>query len=248
MKINSITNNKNYINPAFGTTNRAVQNKAGNLIYRNTTTFFRSDLDWDKLCYYIRDKYKNADKVNLFCQACSDGSEPMSIAILLKEKFGCGARKFFPIIAKDVDSLMIKRAKSEFVEMDHFDIRVINKFTDNKIKYYFGLPRNVIGFRLVPATINPWFHKKIKYSVADIKEDYKNIKPDNTILFCRNFWPYLLDDAARIDLINNIKSKFNKNCAIVIGSFDNQDISMHNMLLDAGFKEAEYLTNVYEIG
>ena len=34
----------------------------------------------------------------------------------------------------------------------------------------------------------------IDFSVADIKKDYKNINPDNSVVFVRNFWPYIKKD------------------------------------------------------
>ncbi len=240
-------NNLSSGNPLFGSSIRTVKNKAGDVIYRNTTTFFRGDLEWDKLCQYIRDKYRDADKVNILCYACSDGSEPMSIAMLLKENFGDDAKKFFPIIAKDIDDVMISRAKSFFVDMHYTDIKVINDFTNKHIKKYFSLPRSGIGLEMIPARIHSWFYKKIDYSVADISKDLDNIPSDNTILFCRNVWPYIGDDKKRLSVIEKLKSKMDKNCAIITGRFDNQNISTHNLLIAAGFKPVEYINNVYEI-
>ena len=240
-------NNLSSANPSFGSSIRSVKNKAGKVIYRNTTTFFRGDLEWDKLCDYMKDKYGNVSKVNILCYACSDGSEPMSIAMLLKENFGENAEKFFPIIAKDIDNIMISKARSFFVDMNFADIKLINNFTKNNIRKYFSFPRAAIGLEMIPARITPWFHQKIKYSVADISKDLDNIPSDNTILFCRNVWPYLGNDKERSSIINKVKSKFNKNCAIVIGQFDNKNVTIHKLLLDAGFKSAESINNVYEL-
>ena len=39
--------------------------------------------------------------------------------------------------------------------------------------------------------INPILSNYIEYSQANILEDYKNIKPNNSIIFLRNFLPYL---------------------------------------------------------
>lgn len=247
MKISPIMSNS-YNNVSFSSCARIVKNKSGSIIYRNTTTFFRNDLDWNSLCMYIKDKYKNTNKVNLVCYACSDGSEPMSLAMLIKENFGNDFQKFFPIVAKDVDDVIIRRAKSCFVNMDIEDIRTINNYTNNNIRNYFKFPRRALGIEFIPALINPWFKKGINYSVADIKKDCSNIPSDNTLLFFRNVWPYLADDSERMKLIKKIKSQFSKNCAIVIGNFDNKNISTHNLLLDAGLKESGLLKNVYELG
>ena len=63
------------------------------------TRMFRSDLDWNLLSYYLENKYKNAQKVNVLNAACSDGSEPYSLAMILDKKIS-GGKKFFPIKMK----------------------------------------------------------------------------------------------------------------------------------------------------
>ena len=68
--------------------------------FYTTTMFFRKDLDWNALVNMVNDKYRNVDKVNVICHACSDGEEVFSLAALIKTLLKSSSEKFFPIIAK----------------------------------------------------------------------------------------------------------------------------------------------------
>lgn len=188
--------------------------------YRNTTQFFNYDLDWNKLSTYIADKYQNIDKVNIICHGCFDGSEPLSIAIMLKEKFGSDADKFFPIIAKDFDKYIISKAKSDYVEMTFPDMCAIDKFTKGSSSKYFEIPEFQKGQEFVYAKIKPELKNLIKYQVADFTEDIENIPTQNTILFCRNFWPYMSYTKNLSSITNNLASRLKDNSIVVIGSYD----------------------------
>ena len=245
MKINTITTSKLNYTPAFKSNNRTVRDKNGQFLYRNTTSFFREDLIWDKFVELIKEKYKNTDKVNIMCYACSDGSEPMSLAMLLRENFGEEAEKFFPIIAKDIDSTVIYTAKGDYVNMDYADFETINKYTGGNFEKYFKRPLGGIGIEYdYLIRMNPLFKKMINYSIADITKDVSNIPPENTIIFCRNFWPYIESAQERTQLVNNLAQQLKTNCTIVIGNFDDT-VETHRLLRANGFRNHK-MTNVFE--
>ena len=76
-------------------------------------------MNWRMLANYITSK---ATPPKILCYACSDGSEPYSIALSLINRLGyTEAQKHFPIIAKDIDETMIKRAKSGFISLEQID-------------------------------------------------------------------------------------------------------------------------------
>lgn len=73
----------------------------------------REDVDWKKFVHFIDKKYKNQDKVKINCFACSDGSEPYSLAIHLINELGIQkAKKFLPIEASDISEPVINEAKT----------------------------------------------------------------------------------------------------------------------------------------
>ena len=100
----AINPQSNIQNPLFTSNKRERGIKEDGTLNRNTTSFFRNDLIWGDFADLLIDKYKNENKVNVYCYACSDGSEPYSVAMLLISRLGLeGAKKFFPIIAVDKD-------------------------------------------------------------------------------------------------------------------------------------------------
>lgn len=246
MRINSITNTPYTYKPAFASNTRIVRGKDGRLLYRNTTNFFRDDLNWKEFAAFIREKYKNAEKVNVFSYACSDGSEPMSLVILLKEIFGQTSQKFLPVIAKDIDKTVIYFAKSDFVNMDYMDYEVINRYTGGKFDKYFVYPRGGIGFEYeYPVRVNPELNNQIKYSIADINVDTHNITDKNTILFCRNFWPYIKSTEERVNLLHKLTGKLKDNCLLVTGNYDDT-VELGKILSEEGFTRVKGLPHVYE--
>lgn len=246
MQINPIQNSNNHIyKPYFQSNTRVIRDKYGKMLYRNTTNFFRDDLDWLKFGEYIKNKYKDTKKVNIYCYGCSDGSEPLSIAILIRELFPEQNNKFFPIIAKDIDSTMIYLAKTGQNEVDCTDFEMINKFTNNKFDKYVKTQKNLLGYEPIPAKINPELLKDIEFSVADIKEDLHTINPKNSIVFCRNFWPYITPETEQIRLVNELSSRLKDNSTLVIGGFDKW-ANLNNLLQSRYFKRAKDLPNVYE--
>ena len=107
--------------PAFTSNFREVKKECGNILHRNTTNFFRQDLNWDDFTDCIIKKYKNQEKANVYCYACSDGSEPYSLAMMLIAKIGKEAQKFFPIIARDRDDFYLESAKAGKVLLTNYD-------------------------------------------------------------------------------------------------------------------------------
>ncbi len=246
MQIRPVSSTPYNFQPSFRSNSRIVTNKDGNIVYRNTTNFFRPDLNWKELGKFIIEKYNNSGKVNIICYACSDGSEPMSFAMLLNENLGEKSEKFLPIYAKDIDDTIIYMANSEYVNMDYSDFEEINKFTNGNFGKYFKKPMGGIGIEYnYPVRINPELKKMINFSVADITEDVNNIPSQNTIVFCRNFWPYIKSGSDREKLINNLALKLKNNCTIVTGRYDDT-VNLHRLLKEKGFKTIKGLPNVYE--
>ena len=141
MIVNCI-NNVSYPNkmPSFKHYN--VKKKTLLYSFTTETDFFRSDVNWDKFVELLYLKYKNTDKVNLICHACSDGEEAYSLAVKLISKFGEKAEKFFPIIARDVDFGNIELAKEGSFVVDGDELNLINSHSKLNISEYFDIPIN----------------------------------------------------------------------------------------------------------
>lgn len=230
--------------PSFQSTYRYTKDENGNIKNCNTTWFFRDDLDWDSFASYLGRKYENEDKVNIVCYGCSDGSEPMSTAVLLGERFGYDSRKFFPIIAKDKDEYILNKVKTNNVRMYFSDIDRVVDFSHNNLgKYFIVNPQTPENDSMI---VQPTYElkSKIKYAKADITEDIHNLPSKNTVLMCRNLFPYIKDEKVRYDMVETLASRLRENCVVVIGDSD-KDIDLGRKLENAGFAKTD-IDNVYE--
>ena len=157
--------------PAFQSIIRNVKDSEGNIKNSNTTCFFRQDLHWNELATYMDNKYRNSEKVNIYSYGCSDGSEPMSMAVLLNERFKFNARKYFPIMAKDNDDFILDKIRSSCTRMYFRDIDAVIHYSQNNLGKYFvidnQLPENE------SMIVHPSYEtkSKIRYSKADVIKD-----------------------------------------------------------------------------
>ncbi len=232
MKINPINNR--YSAPGFGTNRRIIKDSQGKLMYRTTTYFYRCGLDWQSFTNYILHKYKNTPKVNVINHVCSNGPEPYTLAMQLINKCGEKAEKFFPILAKDINKENIENAKNNSpIGMSDADVYLANHYTKNKFFEYFTpvLPTDNEDDFAVQAKDN--IRDKVKFSLGDIFQDIDDIPSSDTILLCRNFWPYL-DDARRRLLIQKMQ-KFDNTSLVVIGEYDTERSNIEQLLLENDF-------------
>lgn len=242
-------NNKNIHNIHFSSSSREVYNKIGELLHRNDTSLFRNDIgNWDKFAEYIGNKFKNSDKPHIYSLSCSAGDEVYSLAMKLIDKYGeKESEKFFPIIASDYDDKIINVAKKGYLPLFEDDVELINKQTNGKFDEYFEIlsepPKLIddIGMELycdfdIIAKVKDKLRSKITFDVADATKACKLVEADNSLVMVRNFWPYLKDENARINLAENLYKTLGKNSAVVIGQFDDTSSSFASKnLTDAGF-------------
>lgn len=243
MRIQSVQNY--YAKPAFTSWKRDVLNKDNEIVNRNDTMLYRGDLDWNSFVKFANKKYRDVDKVNVYDYACSDGSEAYTFLISMFNNIPIkDTKKFLPVLAYDIDNNAIKKAKSgelsiseeeklRFAINSNYDLETF--FDKNR---YFNL--------YFPKTI---LSKNVEFDVADIQKHYKKIKPDNTIVIARNFWPYL-PYSARFKLAENLYDKLGENSMVVIGNYDatphfEYDYGVGVILAKAGFKKS-IIDNVYE--
>ena len=114
--------------------------KDAKILVSNCTNFFRDDLPWNSLGKTLDELYPENEKVNVFNFACSDGSEPYSLAICLMEQLGEEkAKRFFPIQATDIDPKILPDNKKGVISATREDIKKNNEITNNNIKKYFSV-------------------------------------------------------------------------------------------------------------
>lgn len=254
MRILPLNNNhqyytkRSYTTPprlSFKSNERQIFDNAGKIINRNVTYFFRSDLDWEEFAKYLKRKYLNTPKVNIYDYACSDGSEAYSLALSILAKGTPSENdKFFPIIAKDIDPYIIKKAQSGSCDIYDSDLYAINYYTKNKFNYFFQAtaPKNKsCDLGIIPK--EP-LQNRIVFEQANIIKDLKNIPGKNNVILCRNFWPYL-NETQQMILAEDLYQKSKNNGLIVIGDFDERN-GIANLLTEVfNFKQGP-LNRIYE--
>lgn len=241
--------NMHYKHIPFTSTGKEIRNEKGEVTNRCRTVFFREDLNWDAFTDKLIKKYKDKDKINIYCYASSDGSEPYSLAMLLISKLGeKEAQKFFPIHAMDKVDSFLQQAEDGEILVREDDIQ---RFKDNIGKdylKYIDLPQRAT-VRLIDeyggetlqyeGKIKPIIKDAVVFEKADITESINNVKDDNSVVMFRNAWAYL-SKPEQYQLVKNLQDKLNENSMLIIGSHDLLRTDIETLLEDNGFEEKDF--------
>ncbi len=249
-----IDNQHNLIN--FGTSYRKVIKPTYRLgdCYEASTYFFVKGFHWNKFFNHAIEKYKNTPKVNVFSLASSDGSEAYSIAMMLIAKLGEeNARKFFPIIAVDIDRTITRNARKGFINLSEGDELRINKYTGNQLNRFFerteqrflsdkigGSDRREL---LTKFKIKPILQDKVVFITEDLNTYVKKMPDQNNLIFCRNCWPYLWK--TREEFAAKLSEKTDINSYLIVGDFDDVFCPM-NVKNCYGFSMNKEFPNVFD--
>lgn len=208
-----------------------------NYSYYTTTRFFREDMNWTDFVLAINKWYKDVPKVNIICQACSDGEEPFSLALKLNFLLKDNAQKFLPIIAKDFDRTNIYYAKKGIYSVDKQELQRMENECGIDLYKFIKLGNEFCG--KIPLTVRDNLKEKVAFSRADILKDVHNIPSENTILMTRNFWPYLPAKKQEF-LAEELSKQLAPSSRIVLGFFDtSRSHNIHKFLEKYGFEPTE---------
>lgn len=236
MHISPIQNITTLPNPQFKANNRRICNKSGDLLYKTTTYFFRDDLHWDALVSLLSEKYRNTARVNVINHACSNGEEPYSLVVKLLHSLGDTAEKFFPIKAKDIDQDNINSAKAGRMGIILNDMYRINGYTKDNINTYFDYEKALNPMNDMVLSPKSNIKDKVQFTRADIFDELDTMQGHNTVLLCRNVWPYMTPEKREL-LAEKLSKTLDKTSLLVTGSFD-ESVNIPQILKDKGFINA----------
>lgn len=237
-----------------------VVNGVKTLSHRNNSCFFRADLDWPNDIDKEITKYRDVDTVHSYIFGCSGGEEAFSKAMLLIKKFEEGAKKFgkggvekfFPIRAFDIDPKILENPAQGILKLTKSDIRRIKDIMGNNYPRFIELDNEFKYDRelndvVCTGRIKPILQDKIIFEQGDIRKYIASIpKRDNTVVMCRNFWPYL-SEVEQEKLAKDLYEKLGDNSIVIIGEYDfinSASYDARTKLLNAGFKYLnEYMDN-----
>lgn len=255
MQINPINHNSYQVNNTYNKKKISFKSyetevfKNNKFVYSTYTELFRHDLVASDIERIIN-KYKNATKINIINHACSAGYESYSLLMSFMKYLGKDFEKFMPIIARDIDKDAIEYAKQGQLKLNHYEYQdaCFYKSFKNNFKIEMLNP-NISRFNsdienYYQASLQTDLNKYIDFGVSNIFDDKELISKDNTILICRNFWPFLGDEKISelaFFLANNMKSS----SLIMIGDFD-YGHGINNLLKSYGFREYDLSDYIYE--
>ncbi|MCS7202678.1 MAG: protein-glutamate O-methyltransferase CheR [Dictyoglomus sp.] len=120
--------------------------------------------------------------IKIWSSACATGEEPLSIAIMLKEK-DWFEKMYIEIYGTDISNSAIEKAK-----IGIYKERSFRNFPKELINKYFTKEEN--GFRIIPE-----IHKRVIFRRANlVKEEEIKDLAKSKIIFCRNVFIYFSDD------------------------------------------------------
>ena len=215
---------------------------------KTSTNFFREDLNWNSLMKYILFNFINTHKVNTYSLACSDGSEAYSIAAFLMSKLPEKIyKKFFPITACDIDEKVLSAANKRRINIHNFEFARTNKIYHIDLNNYFINPDLLIRIKndnydehqLMSYEPIDELKENILFKKSDILTELSQIKDEgNSIIFCRNVFPYLNEDY--IDkVVKTASDRLKSGSLFIIGEFDSR-VQMASRLQENGFFNPEF--------
>lgn len=245
---------KFYQSPSFGLFLHTIKDKDGNAVNRCDTAIFRNDLDFDQVVNFLDKKYAHVEHPKILDYACSDGEEVYSILSILDVMLGDKAQKFYPIKARDINSEALELANEgvyfftfdEYMAAEHYLKDDFDKYFSIRPRKYLRNPKNHADQKKYDGAnyaVSQELKNRVKFEYGNILEDVKKIDFKNTVLFARNFWPYLskneMDELAKI-----LAARMDSSSTLVIGSYD-REYGIDELLRKNGFVETN-VENVFE--
>lgn len=203
---NNITNIDEYVKTL--SSNLKEREKFLDFVTINVTEFYRNPELYKDLSELL--KKRGTPNLKVWSAACSNGSEPYSVAILLTELGFSG----FTIHATDLDPNIIKKAKEgiyEDIDVKNLPEAILSKyFTKANNKYH----------------ISNSIKKTVTFKTHDLLMD--KFEKDYDLVLCRNVVIYF-NTEAKDKLYKNLSESIKTNGLFFVGATENiHDYSKYN--------------------
>jgi len=191
-----------------------------NEITTNTTDFFRENEHFkfikDSINSIIADipRIKRDREIRLWSAPCSSGEEPITMAIVLKECLPPDIR--IKILATDISEKVLTKAQRGIYSES--ECKGLSK---QNLLHYFK--KQADGF----YAVDPEIKKLITYRHFNFLDDFKIIKKNFDIIFCRNVMIYM-DNETQEKIINKFYDVLVPNGLFFIGHSESLLNKKHN--------------------
>lgn len=194
----------------------------------NETYFFREpeqiDLLIDVLVPRLMSRRPPGVPIRILSAGCSSGEEPYSIVIALFERFGEDIRQRFTVVAGDIDSTVIARARE--ARYPEFSFRGVGSVLRNR---YFRLEHH--AYVLTDAVRNMVdFHE-----INLLEPSFAATMPAFDVVFMRNVSIYF-DAAVRREIQRNFAAQMSGDGYLVTGMTETlaNDLGVFSLVEDCG--------------
>lgn len=178
-----------------------------NAISTNVTHFFRESRHFDFLAGRVKELGENgADKIRIWCAACSTGEEPYTIAMTGLEAMS--RNMDLRIIASDISTKVLQIAK--FGVYKESDVANISK---TLLKKYF---RRGVGKASELVRVKEEIRGLISFSQINLSTPPYPIEGGLDMIFCRNVMIYF-DNELRQKLVTNFENLLRPGGVLFIG-------------------------------
>lgn len=201
---------------------------AGNSV-RHTTCFFRSDLNW----HTLTDNILSSPIKDIYAGACSDGSEVISLKMLLEKK---APKRKFNFMAFDIANDKIKTAQEGIVEIwdgattgGYYCLERCAEYVGNEIfnknLRMVKVPAN--AKKQPPKERDGEFYQMTKHLCSNLsfyradilKVTSQKFEEPVAFLF-RNVWPYL-KESVQNKAAHNLEQNLPSQSILALGEYDN---------------------------
>ncbi len=173
----------------------------------NTSEFFRNP----KIFTYFEEKvlpelFARKEQINIWSAPCSDGSEPYSIALILKKMKIAPAK--FKILGSDINSEILRTAEKATYKETH-----IKNVPAELLENYFCEQKQKNGNKLYKLKNN--IKRLVDFEKKDLIND--NFQKQWDIIFSRNFFIYLTKKM-KIKIMSKFIDSLNREGYLLLGN------------------------------
>ncbi|MBW4561030.1 MAG: protein-glutamate O-methyltransferase CheR [Mojavia pulchra JT2-VF2] len=175
----------------------------------NETSFFRDTQPFEVLKQFLLPELVKTRSVerslNIWCAACSNGQEPYSIAMLIRENFPMLANWSVKLIASDFSSKVLERAREG--RYNQLEIRrgLPNTLRD---KYFQKLDSD--------WQINNQIRQMVEFRQINLLQSWSSL-PEFDVIFLRNVLIYF-DIATKKSLLKKVRQQLRPDGYLFLGS------------------------------
>ncbi|MCL2099299.1 MAG: protein-glutamate O-methyltransferase CheR [Oscillospiraceae bacterium] len=191
-----------------------------NEITTNTTSFFRENEHFLFIKNNISEilaenpRIKRSREIRVWSAPCSSGEEPITLAIILKECLPPDIK--IKILATDISEKVLKKAQRGVYSES--ECKGLSK--QHMLSYFKKQPD---GF----YAVDPELKRLITYRRFNFTDDFKIIKRNFDIIFCRNVMIYM-DNETQEKLVNKFYDVIVPNGLFFIGHSESLISKKHN--------------------